>query len=106
MATHKTGTREQWLVARLELLKAGKELTRRNDELARQLRELPWVPVEKQYTFRTSDGPRGLANCSTAARSWWSTTSCSALATRLDAPPARRSLTALTAYSPTSRLAT
>ncbi len=61
MTTHKTGTREQWLAARLELLKAEKELTRRGDELARQRRELPWVPVEKQYTFETADGPKSLA---------------------------------------------
>ncbi len=61
MPTHKTGTREQWLAARLELLKAEKELTRRSDELARQRRELPWVPVEKQYTLQTADGPRSLA---------------------------------------------
>ncbi len=61
MPTHKPGTREQWLAARLELLKAEKELTRRSDELARQRRELPWVPVEKQYTFQTADGPRSLA---------------------------------------------
>ncbi len=61
MPTHKTGTREQWLAARLELLKAEKELTRRGDELARRRRELPWVPVEKQYTFQTADGPRSLA---------------------------------------------
>lgn len=61
MTTHKTGTREEWLAARLELLKAEKELTRRSDELAWQRRELPWVPVGKQYTFQTADGPRSLA---------------------------------------------
>jgi len=42
MPAHKTGTREQWLAARLELLKAEKELTHRSDELARQRQELPW----------------------------------------------------------------
>src|ERR1017187_1967062 len=61
MPTHKTGTREQWLAARLELLKAEKELTRRSDDLARQRRELPWVPVEKHYAFQTADGPKSLA---------------------------------------------
>ncbi len=61
MPTHKTGTREQWLAARLELLKEEKELTRRSDELARQRRELPWVPIKKQYTFQTADGPRSLS---------------------------------------------
>ena len=58
---HATGTREQWLAARLELLEAEKELTRRSDELARRRRELPWVPVEKAYRFETADGPASLA---------------------------------------------
>jgi predicted dithiol-disulfide oxidoreductase (DUF899 family) len=44
MTDHKTGTRDQWLAARLELLEAEKALTRRSDELARQRQELPWVP--------------------------------------------------------------
>src|ERR671930_551391 len=60
--THATGTREQWLAARLELLEAEKELTRRNDELARRRQELPWVPVEKDYRFETADGPASLAD--------------------------------------------
>ena len=46
-------TREEWLAARLELLEAEKELTRRGDELARRRRQLPWVPVEKEYRFET-----------------------------------------------------
>jgi Bacterial protein of unknown function (DUF899) len=50
LTTHKTGTREQWLAARLELLKAEKELTRRSDELARRRQELPWVRVDKNGT--------------------------------------------------------
>jgi predicted dithiol-disulfide oxidoreductase (DUF899 family) len=60
--THATGTREQWLVARLELLEAEKELTRRSDELARRRQELPWVPVEKDYRFETVDGTASLAD--------------------------------------------
>jgi predicted dithiol-disulfide oxidoreductase (DUF899 family) len=52
-----TGTREQWLAARLELLEAEKEHTRRGDELVRRRRELPWVPVEKEYRFETAAGP-------------------------------------------------
>ena len=60
-ATHATGTREQWLAARLELLEAEKELTRRSDELARRRRDLPWVRVEKDYRFETVDGPASLA---------------------------------------------
>ena len=54
--THKTGTRAQWLEARLELLQAEKELTRRSDELARRRQALPWVRVEKDYTFDTEQG--------------------------------------------------
>jgi predicted dithiol-disulfide oxidoreductase (DUF899 family) len=56
------GTREQWLAARLELLKAEKELTRRSDAVARQRQALPWVPVEKEYRFETADGPASLAD--------------------------------------------
>ncbi|MFX1676751.1 DUF899 domain-containing protein [Paraburkholderia sp. A2WS-5] len=56
MATHTTGTREQWLAARLELLAAEKELTRRSDALAQQRRALPWVRVDKTYTFETEQG--------------------------------------------------
>ena len=62
MTDHPTGTREEWLAARLELLEAEKELTRRGDELARRRRELPWVPVEKEYRFETDDGPASLAD--------------------------------------------
>jgi predicted dithiol-disulfide oxidoreductase (DUF899 family) len=56
MTKHKTGTREQWLAARLELLAAEKELTHRSDELARRRQDLPWVRVDKQYQFDTDDG--------------------------------------------------
>jgi predicted dithiol-disulfide oxidoreductase (DUF899 family) len=56
MTEHTTGTREEWLVARLELLDAEKELTRRSDELARQRQQLPWVPIEKDYRFETDEG--------------------------------------------------
>src|SRR5512142_3150712 len=62
MTTHKTGTREQWLTARLELLKAEKELTRRSDELAHQRQELPWVPINKGYRFETDKGNASLAD--------------------------------------------
>ncbi|HEV3477827.1 MAG TPA: DUF899 domain-containing protein [Gaiellaceae bacterium] len=57
----KVGTREEWLAARVELLEREKELTRRSDELARERRELPWVPVEKEYVFETGEGPKTLA---------------------------------------------
>ena len=62
MTDHKTGTREDWLAARLELLSAEKELTRRSDELARQRQELPWVPVDKEYRFETDQGAASLAD--------------------------------------------
>ncbi len=62
MATPKTGTREEWLAARLELLKAEKELTRRSDELARRRQELPWVRVDKEYRFETDEGRASLAD--------------------------------------------
>jgi predicted dithiol-disulfide oxidoreductase (DUF899 family) len=60
MPEHKIGTREEWQAARDELLAREKELTRRNDELAQQRRELPWVPIEKEYTFETDEGTKTL----------------------------------------------
>ena len=62
MTTHKTGTREQWLAARIELLKAEKELTRRSDELAQRRQELPWVRIDKEYRFETDEGSASLAD--------------------------------------------
>ena len=60
MADHKIGTREERQAARAELLGREKELTRMGDELARHRRELPWVPVDKQYTLQTAEGPKTL----------------------------------------------
>ena len=62
MTKHMTGTREEWLAARLELLGAEKELTRRSDELARRRQALPWVRVEKEYRFDTDEGSASLAD--------------------------------------------
>ena len=62
MTTHLTGTHDEWLAARLELLEAEKEHTRRGDELARRRQELPWVPVGKDYSFETEDGSASLAD--------------------------------------------
>jgi predicted dithiol-disulfide oxidoreductase (DUF899 family) len=59
---HKTGTREQWLAERLELLKAEKELTRQSDELARRRQELPWVRIDKPYRYDTDQGKASLAD--------------------------------------------
>jgi predicted dithiol-disulfide oxidoreductase (DUF899 family) len=61
MTKHRTGTQEEWQAERDALLKEEKELTRRSDELARKRRELPWVPVEKEYRFETEDGTKTLA---------------------------------------------
>jgi predicted dithiol-disulfide oxidoreductase (DUF899 family) len=62
MTQHKVGTQEEWQAARDELLAKEKELTRMNDELSRRRRELPWVPVEKDYKFETADGTKSLAD--------------------------------------------
>ncbi|MCZ0990794.1 DUF899 domain-containing protein [Streptomyces diastatochromogenes] len=60
MTDHKTGTHEEWLAARLDLLAAEKALTRQSDEVARQRQELPWVRVEKEYRFETDKGTASL----------------------------------------------
>jgi predicted dithiol-disulfide oxidoreductase (DUF899 family) len=62
MKEQETGTRAEWLAARLELLEAEKELTRHSDELARQRQQLPWVRIEKDYRFETDDGGAALAD--------------------------------------------
>jgi predicted dithiol-disulfide oxidoreductase (DUF899 family) len=62
MTSHTTATREEWLAARLRLLDAEKEHTRRSDELARQRQELPWVRIDKDYRFDTEDGEVTLAD--------------------------------------------
>jgi predicted dithiol-disulfide oxidoreductase (DUF899 family) len=62
MTTHLTGTRQEWLTARLELLEAEKELTRRSDELARRRQALPRVRIDKAYRFETDDGSASLAD--------------------------------------------
>jgi predicted dithiol-disulfide oxidoreductase (DUF899 family) len=62
MTKHITGTREEWLTARLDLLAAEKELTRRSDEIARRRQALPWVRVDKDYRFETEEGRASLAD--------------------------------------------
>jgi predicted dithiol-disulfide oxidoreductase (DUF899 family) len=62
MTTHKTGTREEWLAARLELLAAEKDVTRRSDELAQRRQELPWVRIDEAYRFDTDEGSASLAD--------------------------------------------
>ena len=89
MTKHMTGTREEWLAARLELLKEEKELTRRNDELAQRWQKLSWVRIDKDYRFEADEGlasrplPRALSSSSS--------TSCSGPTTRWGVRPARRS---------------
>ena len=61
MTKHRLATREEWQAARKALLEGEKELTRRNDELAREREQLPWVPIEKEYSFDTDDGAKTLA---------------------------------------------
>jgi predicted dithiol-disulfide oxidoreductase (DUF899 family) len=60
MASHPTGTRKEWLAARLELLEAEKAYSRQGDELARRRQELPWVPIDKEYRFDTDEGSASL----------------------------------------------
>jgi predicted dithiol-disulfide oxidoreductase (DUF899 family) len=61
MTEHRTGTRGEWVAASKELLGAEKEYMRQGDELAAKRRELPWVPIEKEYVFETDDGRKTLA---------------------------------------------
>jgi predicted dithiol-disulfide oxidoreductase (DUF899 family) len=60
MPEHKTGTREEWEAARAELAKLEAEQAERDNEIKKKRRELPWVPVEKEYTFDTEDGKKSL----------------------------------------------
>jgi predicted dithiol-disulfide oxidoreductase (DUF899 family) len=62
MTDHKIGSGEEWQAARDALLAEEKELTRRSDQLAEKRRDLPWVPVEKEYSFETEDGTKSLAD--------------------------------------------
>ena len=62
MAKHTTGTRKEWLAARLQLLEAEKELTRRSDELAQRRQDLPWVRIDREYRFDTDEGSGSLAD--------------------------------------------
>jgi predicted dithiol-disulfide oxidoreductase (DUF899 family) len=62
MLDHAVGTQEEWLAASKDLLAAEKEHSRRGDELARRRRELPWVPIDKEYAFETNEGTKALAD--------------------------------------------
>ena len=60
MPEHRIGTREEWQAAREELLKAENEHAEASEALAKRRQELPWVPVEKEYTFETDAGSKTL----------------------------------------------
>jgi predicted dithiol-disulfide oxidoreductase (DUF899 family) len=62
MPEHRIGTQEEWQAERDELLAKEKEITRLNDELAERRRQLPWVPLGKEYEFETEDGTKSLAD--------------------------------------------
>ncbi len=62
MTRHSTGTRKEWLAARVDLLRAEKEHTRRGDELAQRRQALPWVRIEQEYHFETDEGRASLAD--------------------------------------------
>jgi predicted dithiol-disulfide oxidoreductase (DUF899 family) len=62
MVDHRIGTRAKWEAAREKLLVREKEHTRLGDELARERRDLPWVPVDKEYRFDAEDGEKTLAD--------------------------------------------
>ncbi len=62
MTTHATGTRADWLKARIDLLAAEKELTRQGDALAERRQALPWVRIDKSYTFDTDKGSKSLTD--------------------------------------------
>src|SRR4026209_1433411 len=62
MTSHATGTREDWVAAREELLAREKEHTRLGDEIARQRRDLPWVRLEQEYRLDTGDGEKAIGD--------------------------------------------
>src|SRR5437870_506459 len=88
MTDHKVASREEWLAVREALLAREKEHTRMGDDLARQRRELPWVRVEKEYSFETDEGIRTLAELFDGRSQLLVYPSCSARATRRGARPA------------------
>ena len=69
MSEHKIGTREEWQAAREELAKLEAEQAQRNEAVKTKRRELPWVPVEKEYAFDTEDGKKTLAELFDGRRS-------------------------------------
>src|SRR5689334_18216181 len=60
LADHRVVSRDQWLKERIALLAEEKEFTRQRDALAAKVRDLPWVKVEKSYTFDSASGKNSL----------------------------------------------
>ena len=86
---HAVVTRDEWLNARREMLKAEKELTRLGDKVTRERLALPWVRIGKEYVFDTLEGRVGWLTSLTAGRNFWSSTSCSRRGGRKRARAAR-----------------
>jgi len=61
LSDHEVVSREEWLIARRDLLKREKELTRLRDQLAAERRALPWVKIDKEYVFDAPEGEMTLA---------------------------------------------
>jgi len=101
MIDHRVCSQAEWLAGRTKLLQAEKELTRRSDELAHAWRQLPWVRVEKDYTYDTESGPASLTDLFGGRSQLLSTTSCSPAV-----PAAHRSPTASTPAPTTWRTTT
>ena len=95
---HKTGTRKQWLAARLKLLKSEKELTRRSDDVARQRQELPWVRIDKEYRFETEESNASLTDLFRGRSHSSFIISCSGQTIRRGVRPARPSPTGSKAW--------
>jgi predicted dithiol-disulfide oxidoreductase (DUF899 family) len=61
LSDHEIASREEWLVARKDLLKREKELTRLRDQLSAERRALPCVKIDKEYVFDAPEGEVTLA---------------------------------------------
>jgi predicted dithiol-disulfide oxidoreductase (DUF899 family) len=61
MLDYKIGNREEWQAARDELAKLEAEHAKLGQKVTEQRRQLPWVPVEKEYQFDTEEGKKTLA---------------------------------------------
>src|SRR4030088_2470804 len=90
MPDHKIGTRKEWQAARDELAKLEAEHTKLGQQATEQRRQLPWVPVEKEYQFDTEDGKKTLAEPFDGRSQLLAHNITFGPASRLGAPPACR----------------